>query len=149
MCGVNDGVRKILLVMGVVTSACLAVIMWVGRTLISLLDAPARSIQAFGSRKVVRLWFRKSFALLLGTLAYNLFALLILTPLLRKFFPPLSPWEQVRGFVGASTRATYRDLLPYIGPGLWILGNGLLFALLNQNLLEAQKTVKKGGHENG
>lgn len=90
---------------------------------------------------VLRLWLKKSVSLLVGTLAYNLFAGLVLQPVLRSFFPPLSPIEQLQGFFGRS-RTTYAELMPYVGPTLWILGNALLFALLNRKLKDAETVIK-------
>ena len=103
-----------------------------------------RSLQALRSKEVYQLWLKKSVSLLLGSLAYNLFVILILVPILRLWFPPLSGWEHVRSFFTGTHRSTYQDLLPYVGPAIWILGNGFWFALLSRNLKEARQ---EGGRE--
>jgi hypothetical protein len=113
------------------------------QALVSLFGSSRLSIRDFYSKKVVTLWVKRSAALLWGTLAYNIFVLAIVEPILRKFFPPLSPWERIKTLWGPQTRYSYADLLPYIGPGIWILGNGLLFALLNRNLGRAREDVEK------
>ena len=101
-----------------------------------------KSFGALVSRQVLALWMKKSSSLLLSTLIYNVVVIAVIRPLLRMFFPPLSPWENVKHFVGGSSRLTYNELLPYFGPAFWILGNGLLFALLNRNLKEAQESIE-------
>ena len=95
------------------------------------------------SKRIFRVWLAHSANLLWGTLAYNAFALFVLEPILRKFLPPLSGWEHVKRIVTGTSRYTYGDVLPYVGPTIWILGNGFLFALLNRNLLEAQESVRR------
>jgi hypothetical protein len=104
-----------------------------------------RFARAVAGHPVVWLWFKKSATLLWGTLLYNLFAVFVLQPILRKWFPPLTPWEKVTRVFAGTSRYTYRDILPYAGPAIWILGNGFLFALLNRKLREARSTVRGPG----
>ena len=105
----------------------------------SYISEAVLSLQVLRSKQVYQLWLKKSVSLLLGSLAYNLFVILILVPILRLWFPPLSGWEHVRSFFTGAHRSTYQDLLPYVGPTIWILGNGFWFALLNRNLREARQ----------
>jgi hypothetical protein len=97
-------------------------------------------------RRVVKLWAHKSARLLWGSLIYNLFAILVVRPLLARLYPDLTPWEHVRGFFSGHTRTTYKELLPYVGPGLWVAGNAFLFALMNHNFTEARRETDRPGH---
>jgi len=94
-------------------------------------------------RPVFRLWVKKSINLIWGSLLYNIFAVIVVTPLLAKCFPELTPWEHVKGFFGGDCRTTYEDLLPYVGPGIWIAGNAFIFAWMNKNLADAMKEAGK------
>ena len=96
------------------------------------LKDPAKFLRVLQSRKVIWPWLTRSYKLLLGTLAYNVFVLLVVQPMLRKWFPPLNPWEHVKGAFVGSSRTTFEDLVPVVGTTLWILGNGLIFALANR-----------------
>ncbi|MFH1016927.1 MAG: hypothetical protein V1798_01945 [Pseudomonadota bacterium] len=93
------------------------------------------------NRKVFKLWVKRSAVLLWGMLVYNAFVALVLTPLFRKWFPPLTGWERVTKLFTGASRTTYRDILPYAGPALWIAGNALLFALIHRELNEARGTL--------
>jgi hypothetical protein len=102
-----------------------------------------RSLEALWSKPVLRAWFSRSTNLLIGTLAYNLFVIVVLQPILANLFPPLNGWEHVRSVFTGHSRYTYKDLLPYVGPVIWVVGNGLCFAMLNRNLHEAQDAVRQ------
>jgi hypothetical protein len=99
---------------------------------------------ALRTRAVLWPWMTQSVKLFIGTLAYNAFALVFVQPLLKKWFPPLKPWEHVTGLFGHS-RTTYQEVVPLVATALWILGNALLFALMNRNLRAAQATIAAGG----
>ena len=96
------------------------------------------------ARAVLWPWMTQSMKLYIGTLAYNAFALVVVQPLLKKWFPPLKPWEHVTGLFGHS-RTTYEEIVPVVATALWIIGNALLFALMNRNLRRTQATVAAGG----
>ena len=102
-----------------------------------------KTLRAITSKHILRIWFSQSAKLLWGTLIYNAFVILVLQPILRRFFPPLSGWEHVRRVFTGSSRYTYTDIVPYLGPTVWILGNGFLFAFLNRSLHEAQETAQR------
>jgi hypothetical protein len=104
-----------------------------------------RLLRAIQSRQVIWPWLTRSYKLLLGTLAYNVFVLLFVQPLLRKWFPPLNPWEHVKGVFAGSTRTTFEELVPVVGTTLWILGNGLIFALFNRDPRATLSTLAEGG----
>jgi len=95
------------------------------------------------TRRLLWPWLSCSVKLLIGTLAYNLFVLFAVQPLLRKWFPPLSPWEHVSGLFGG-TRMTYETLVPTVSAAIWIVGNGLLFALLGENLRKTHEAITQG-----
>ncbi len=99
---------------------------------------------ALRTRAVLWPWMTQSVKLFIGTLAYNAFALVVVQPLLKKWFPPLKPWEHVTGLFGHS-RLTYEAIVPAVATTLWILGNALLVALMNRNLRQTQATVASGG----
>jgi hypothetical protein len=90
-------------------------------------------------------WMTQSVKLFIGTLAYNAFALIVVQPLLKKWFPPLKPWEHVTGAFSGHSRTTYEQIVPVVATTLWILGNALLFALMNRNLRRTQETIAAGG----
>ena len=96
------------------------------------------------TRAVLWPWMTQSVKLFVGTLAYNAFALIIVQPLLKKWFPPLKPWEHVTGLFGHS-RMTYEEVVPAVATTLWIVGNALLFSLMNRNLRQTQATIAAGG----
>jgi hypothetical protein len=99
---------------------------------------------ALRTRAVLWPWMTQSVKLFIGTLAYNAFALIVVQPLLKKWFPPLKPWEHVTGLFGHS-RMTYEEIVPAVATTLWIVGNALLFALMNRNLRQTQATIAAGG----
>ena len=99
---------------------------------------------ALRTRAVLWPWMTQSVKLWIGTLAYNAFALIFVQPLLKKWFPPLKPWEHVTGLFGHS-RLTYEQIVPAFATTLWILGNALLVVLMNRNLRKMQATVASGG----
>jgi len=68
-----------------------------------------------------------------GTLAYNVFVLFVVEPVLRKWFPPLSPWEHVKGVFG-HPRTTYEQIVPIVATTLWIMGNAFIIVTLNRKL---------------
>ena len=90
-------------------------------------------LRVLQSRQVIWPWLTRSYKLLLGTLAYNVFVLVVVQPMLRKWFPPLNPWEHVQGVFAGSTRTTFEELVPVVGTTIWILGNGLIFAVFNRD----------------
>lgn len=96
------------------------------------------------TRAVLWPWMTQSVKLYIGTLAYNAFALVVVQPLLKKWFPPLKPWEHVTGLFGQS-RTTYEEIVPVVATTLWIVGNALFFALMNRNLRQTQAAIAAGG----
>lgn len=96
------------------------------------------------SRALLWPWMTQSVKLLAGTVTYNAFALIVVQPLLRKWFPPLKPWEHVTGLFGHS-RTTYEELVPIVATTLWIFGNAFLFARMNTKLRPTQSTIAAGG----
>jgi hypothetical protein len=94
---------------------------------------PRESFQQLRTRKVLWPWLTNSYRLVLGTLAYNAFVFLLIEPILRRWFPPLSPWEHVQGVFSGSTRTTYEQMVPAVATGLWIAGNALVVTLLRGN----------------
>jgi hypothetical protein len=100
---------------------------------------------ALRTRAVLWPWMTQSVKLFIGTLAYNAFALIVVQPLLKKWFPPLKPWEHVTGALSGHSRTTYEQIVPVVATTMWILGNALLFALMNRNLRRTQETIAAGG----
>jgi hypothetical protein len=100
---------------------------------------------ALRTRAVLWPWMTQSVKLFLGTLTYNAFALIVVQPLLKKWFPPLKPWEHVTGVLSGHSRTTYEQVVPIVATTMWILGNALLFALMNRNLRRTQETIAAGG----
>lgn len=109
-----------------------------------VLALASSGVDALRSRAVLWPWMTQSVKLFLGTLAYNAFALLFVQPLLRRWFPPLKPWEHVTGLLGDS-RLTYQEIVPVVATTLWILGNALLVVLMNRNLQNTRETIAAGG----
>jgi hypothetical protein len=134
-----------------------AVISLLAATIV-LLSAVAASVRSFfsnprgvseflvrlRSRAVLWSWMTQSMKLFIGTLAYNAFALIVVQPLLRRWFPPLKPWEHVTGLFGGA-RLTYEEIVPAVATTLWIAGNAMLFALMNRNLRGTQAAIATGG----
>ena len=114
------------------------------RHLAALLALGSAAIAAVRQRTVLALWMTESAQLFAGTIAFNLFALLIVQPLLRHWFPPLKPWEHVEGLFG-DTRATYEEIVPVVATTLWILGNALLIVLMNRRLRTTRESIAAGG----
>lgn len=104
----------------------------------------AQLLRVLQSRQLIWPWLTRSYKLLLGTLAYNVFVLVVVQPMLQKWFPPLNPWERVQGVFAGSTRTTFEELVPVVGTTLWILGNGLIFALFNGSR-DTRSTLAEGG----
>jgi hypothetical protein len=117
------------------------------RPLAAALAWASATISALHTRAVLWPWMTQSAKLFIGTLTYNAFALVVVQPLLKKWFPPLKPWEHVSGLFGHS-RTTYEQIVPVVATTLWILGNALLFALMNRNLRQTQATIAAGGAMN-
>ncbi|HET6349727.1 MAG TPA: hypothetical protein VFH88_11655 [Candidatus Krumholzibacteria bacterium] len=92
------------------------------------------------SRRVLWPWMTHTVKLLLGAAAYNVFALLVVQPLLRKWFPPLKPWEHITGIFG-HTRTTYDHLVPAVATAVWVVGNAFLLALMNRDLHRAEAVL--------
>jgi hypothetical protein len=109
-----------------------------------VLALASSGVAALRSRPVLGSWMTESAKLFAGTVAYNVFALVIVQPLLRRWFPPLKPWEHVTGLVGHS-RLTYVQIVPVVATTLWILGNALLIVLMNRNLRATRETIAAGG----
>jgi hypothetical protein len=114
------------------------------RPLAAALAWASNMASALRTRAVLWPWMTQSVKLFIGTLAYNAFALIIVQPLLKKWFPPLKPWEHVTGLFGDS-RMTYEQIVPAVATTLWIVGNALLFSLMNRNLRQTQATIAAGG----
>jgi hypothetical protein len=102
------------------------------------------AVDALRSRAVLWPFMTQSVKLFVGTLAYNAFALFLVQPLLKHWFPPLKPWEHVTGLFGDS-RMTYQEIVPAVATTLWILGNALLVVLMNRNLRNTRETIAAGG----
>jgi len=114
------------------------------RSLAAALAWLSGTIATLRTRAVLWPWLTQSMKLFIGTLAYNAFALIVVQPLLKQWFPPLKPWEHVTGLFGHS-RTTYEQIVPIVATTMWILGNALLFALMNRNLRQTQATIAAGG----
>ena len=114
------------------------------RHLAALLAWISAGLASLRSRTVLGPWMSESAKLFAGTLAYNAFALVIVQPLLRKWFPPLKPWEHVTGLFGDS-RLTYEQIVPVVATTLWILGNALLVVMINRNWRNTRETIAAGG----
>jgi hypothetical protein len=115
------------------------------RPLASALAWLSATTAALRTRAVLWPWMTQSVKLFLGTLTYNAFALIVVQPLLKKWFPPLKPWEHVTGVLSGHSRTTYEQVVPIVATTMWILGNALLFALMNRNLRRTQETIAAGG----
>lgn len=102
--------------------------------LLKKLRHPATWVAGLRDRALLWPWLTHSTKLVLGTLAYNAFVFLLVEPILRRWFPPLKPWEHVQGVFAGSTRTTYDDILPVVATALWIAGNALVITLLNRRL---------------
>jgi hypothetical protein len=114
------------------------------RPLAAALAGASATTSALRTRAVLWPWMTQSVKLFIGTLAYNAFAFIVVQPLLKKWFPPLKPWEHVTGLFGHS-RMTYEQIVPVVATTLWIFGNALLFAMLNRNLRHTQAAIAAGG----
>lgn len=101
-------------------------------------QSPGELLRDLRSRRVLWPWLTHSGKLLMGALAYNAFVLFAVQPILRKWFPPLKPWEHVQGVFAGSTRTTYEDIVPAVATALWIAGNALVITLLNRRLQVAR-----------
>ncbi len=101
---------------------------------------PSELVDRIRARTVLWPWLTNSSKLVLGTLAYNAFVFLVVQPILRRWFPPLKPWEHIQGIFG-SPRTTYEDIVPVVATVLWIAGNALVITLLRAN---GQKTPADG-----
>ncbi len=122
-----------------------AVSLWLIRAVVALLVVVAamvvgaiRFAKTLRTRRFFWPWLTQSYKLVLGTVAYNAFVFLIVEPILRRWFPPLKPWEHVSGFFTGSTRTTYDQVLPTIATVLWIAGNALVITILNRRLQVAR-----------
>ena len=109
-----------------------------------LLASISAGLAPLRSRALLWPWMTESAKLFIGTVAYNAFVLVVIQPLLRRWFPPLKPWEHVTALFGDS-RTTYQDIVPVVATTLWILGNALLLVLMNRNLRRTQATIAIGG----
>lgn len=103
------------------------------------LRPPAMWVTGLRDRALLWPWLTHSTKLVLGTLAYNVFVFLLVEPILRRWFPPLKPWEHVQGVFAGSTRTTYDDILPVVATALWIAGNALVITVLNRRLQVARE----------
>lgn len=88
---------------------------------------------ASGSRTLLYPWMTESAKLFAGTVAYNVFVLFVVEPVLRNWFPPLSPWEHVKGVFGHQ-RTTYEQIVPIVATSLWIAGNAFIIVMMNRKL---------------
>jgi len=84
------------------------------------------------SRELFGLWFKESKHLFIEVVGFNLFAFLVVYPILQWMFPPLSGWEKFRGFFTGSTRLTYMEIAPITAKVIWIIGNGFLLAMIHR-----------------
>jgi len=98
--------------------------------LVQGLRSPRESLQRLRTRRLLWPWLTNSYRLVLGTLGYNLFVFLLIEPILRRWFPPLTPWEHVQGVFSGSTRTTYEQVVPAVAMTLWIAGNAMVVTLL-------------------
>jgi len=114
------------------------------RYLAALLALGSTAIMAIRQRTMLGSWMTESAKLFVGTIAFNLFSLLIVQPLLRRWFPPLKPWEHVSGLFG-NTRTTYEEIVPAVATTLWILGNALLIVLMNRKMRATRESIATGG----
>lgn len=115
------------------------------RPLAAALTWLSATTSALRARALLWPWMTQSVKLFIGTLTYNAFALIVVEPLLKKWFPPLRPWEHVTGALSGHSRTTYEQIVPVVATTLWILGNALLFALMKRNLRPTQATIAAGG----
>jgi len=115
------------------------------RPLAAALAWASATTSALRTRAVLWPWMTQSVKLFIGTLAYNAFALIVVQPLLKKWFPPLKPWEHVTGALSGHSRTTYEQVVPIVATTLWIIGNALLFAMMNRNLRSTQSAISAGG----
>lgn len=127
------GIRALALLIAVVGGLAVLSIQ-----LLKKLSHPAKLLAALRDRALLWPWLTHSTKLVLGTLAYNAFVFLLVEPILRRWFPPLKPWEHVQGVFAGSTRTTYDDILPVVATALWIAGNALVITLLNRRLQVAR-----------
>ena len=95
------------------------------------LSRPAECLDELRNRDVLWPWLTHSSKLVVGTLAYNAFVFLLVEPILRRWFPPLKPWEHVQGLFTGSTRTTYEQIVPVVATVLWIAGNAFVIVLLS------------------
>jgi cytochrome c oxidase assembly factor CtaG len=120
---------------GIRVLAALLVVVGVAVTLsvraLKKLSRPAECLDQLRSRDVLWPWLTHSSKLVVGTLAYNAFVFLFVEPILRRWFPPLKPWEHVQGLFTGSTRTTYEQIVPVVATVLWIAGNAFVIVLLS------------------
>ncbi len=97
-----------------------------------------RSLDSFRqwlkSHELFQLWFKESKNLFIEVIAFNLFAFLIVNPVLRRMFPPLSGWEKFKEVFTGSARLTYMEIAPITAKVIWIIGNGFLLAMIHRRL---------------
>lgn len=92
--------------------------------------SPGELLRDLKARSVLWPWLTHSSKLVAGTLAYNAFVFLLVEPILRRWFPPLKPWEHVQGVFTGSTRTTYEQIVPTVATMLWIAGNAFVIVRL-------------------
>ena len=125
------GIRTLVVLLSATGAAVRALLVFLKKR------SPGQVLRDLRSRSVLWPWFTHSTKLVLGTLAYNTFVFVFVEPILRRWFPPLKPWEHVQGVFG-STRTTYEDIVPAVATVLWIGGNALVITLLNRRLQVAR-----------
>ena len=125
------GIRTLVVLLSATGAAVRALLVFLKKR------SPGQVLRDLRSRSVLWPWFTHSTKLVLGTLAYNTFVFVFVEPILRRWFPPLKPWEHVQGVFG-STRTTYEDIVPAVATVLWIAGNALVITLLNRRLQVAR-----------
>ncbi|HXV13223.1 MAG TPA: hypothetical protein VEC56_03365 [Candidatus Krumholzibacteria bacterium] len=84
-------------------------------------------------------WLTQSYKQVIGMVAYNAFVFFLVEPILRRWFPPLKPWEHVTGIFSGGTRTTYEEIVPTVATALWIAGNALVIVFLRD-------AERKGSH---
>jgi hypothetical protein len=123
------GIRALVVLLTTAGAAIRALLLFLKKR-----PSPGELLREIRSRRFIWPWLTHSSKLVAGTLAYNAFVFLLVEPILRKWFPPLKPWEHVQGVFAGATRATYEDIVPAAATALWIGGNALVITLLNRRL---------------
>jgi hypothetical protein len=122
------GIRALLAVLVVAGALATATIRFAKR-----LARPTELVDDLRDRKVLWPWLTHSYKQVIGMVAYNAFVFFLVEPILRRWFPPLKPWEHVTGIFSGTTRTTYEEIVPTVATALWIAGNALVIVLLRDS----------------